>query len=123
MASNRFHGEVGYGISTEVRPDVLEDVITERKYFGDVTRNSRLQRDENDRVSVHLSASATISIVADAFANEHFYAIRYVRWAGQYWKVSEVDASVPPRLLLRLGEVYNGLKAETPGTPEANAGE
>jgi hypothetical protein len=56
------------------------------------------------------SVSNSISIVADAYANEHFLAIRYVEWVGELWTVQDVEIQTP-RLLLRLGEVYNGLTA------------
>jgi hypothetical protein len=32
-----------------------------------------------------------ISIVADAYANDHFFAIRYVEWAGVLWTVTDVE--------------------------------
>jgi hypothetical protein len=54
--------------------------------------------------------------VADAYANEHYFAIRYVEWAGVRWTVRDVEVQ-RPRLLLRLGEVWNGLTAEASGTP------
>lgn len=80
--------------------------MVEVSYFGDVVRNSRkLQAGES--VNDDLSVDNSISIVADAYANEHFFAIRYVEWAGIRWKVSNVEVQ-SPRLLLRLGEVYNG---------------
>jgi hypothetical protein len=48
--------------------------------------------------------------VADAYANENFFAILYVEWMGALWTISEVEVQ-SPRLLLRLGKVYNGPKA------------
>lgn len=102
----KFHGKVGYGSQSETVPGVWEDGITEREYFGDVLRNSRNLREE-DKVNSDISVSNSISIVADAYANEHFFAIRYVEWAGVRWTVTEVEVQ-RPRLLLRLGEVYNG---------------
>lgn len=102
----KFYGEIGYGESVEQSPGVWDDVIIEHKYYGDVIRNTRkLQNGEsvNDDITVNNS----ISIVADAYANEHFFAIRYIKWAGTRWKVSEVEVQ-SPRLLLRLGGVYNG---------------
>lgn len=104
----RFHGKVGYGETTEVRPGVWEDTITEREYFGDVVRNSRGLR-EADKVNDDLTVGNSISIVADDHANEHIFAIRYVEWAGTLWTVSDVEVQ-SPRLLLRLGGVYNGPK-------------
>jgi hypothetical protein len=104
----KFYDVVGYGASVEVSPGVWEDTIVERSYYGDVVRNSRGIRESQEFVNDDLTVSSSISIVADAYANEHFFAIRYVKWAGTLWKVSNVDASLSPRLLLRLGGVYNG---------------
>uniref|UniRef100_A0AAU7GZT7 DUF7253 domain-containing protein n=1 Tax=Streptomyces phage Scarif TaxID=3158858 RepID=A0AAU7GZT7_9CAUD len=109
---NRFYGKVGYGVTVETSPGVHEDRITEFSYFGDVVRNS-LKFREGESVNNDLSVSNSISIVADAYANEHFFAIRYVEWAGTLWTVSEVEVQ-SPRLLLRLGGVYNGPRPETP---------
>jgi hypothetical protein len=102
----RFYGEIGYGVSVETAPGVWEDQITEIKYYGDVIRNTRRMQD-GQMINNDLSVANSISIVADAYANEHFFAIRYVKWAGVLWTVSEVEVQ-SPRLLLRLGEVYNG---------------
>jgi hypothetical protein len=37
----KFYGEIGYGESVEKAPGVWDDVITVRKYYGEVIRNSR----------------------------------------------------------------------------------
>jgi hypothetical protein len=106
----RFFGAVGYAIPTETQPGVWEDVIVEHEYYGDVLRSSR--RLEGEAVNQKLIVSNSISIVAaDKFAQENFFAIQYVMWMGRPWSVTEVDNSQPPRLVLRLGEVYNGLTA------------
>jgi len=102
----RFYGRVGYGEPVETAPGVWEDVITEVSYFGDIVRNIRQSR-EGVSVNNDLSVNNSISIVADAYANEHFFAIRYVEWAGTLWTVPEVEQR-SPRLLLTLGGVYNG---------------
>lgn len=102
----RFFGRVGYGDTVETAPGVHTDEIIERSYFGDVIRNARnLKQGEN--LNADLSVQNSISILADAYANDHFFAIRYVEWAGVLWTVSSVEVQ-SPRLLLRLGEVYNG---------------
>ena len=110
----KFYGEIGYGEAAEIAPGVYDDVITEKKYYGDVVRNSR-KLQEGEKVNNDLSVGNSISIVADAYANEHFFAIRYIRWAGTLWTVSDVEVQ-SPRLLLRLGGVYNGPVA-TPVAP------
>jgi len=102
----KFHGRVGFGESSETKPGVFADVIVEHVYYGDVVRNSRgLQQGEN--LNKDLAVSNSISIVANAYASEHFFAIKYVEWAGKLWTVSDVEVQAP-RLILQLGEVYNG---------------
>lgn len=102
----KFYGAIGYGTAVESSPGVWQDIITEKQYYGDVLKNSRTLLD-GEKVNNDLSVNNSISIVADAYANEHFFAIRYIRWAGALWKVTEVEVH-SPRLLLRLGGIYNG---------------
>lgn len=102
----KFYGEIGYGETVETAPGVWEDQITERSYVGDVIRNARYLK-EGEALNNDLSVGNSISIVADAYANDHFFAIRYIRWAGALWTVQMVEVQ-SPRLLLRLGGVYNG---------------
>ena len=112
----KFHGAIGYSEGTvETEPGVWVEKIVERNYFGDLVRNTR-KLQEGDQLNDDLSVGNSISIVADAYANYHFFAIRYVQWAGARWKVSDVEVQ-SPRLLLRLGGVYNGPRAEADPTP------
>ncbi len=105
---NRFSGKVGYGESQEEPTDsgVWIDVITELPYYGDVIRNSR-RLENSESVNDNLSVGNSISIVADEYARQHFFAIRYVIWQGTAWTVTDVEVK-HPRLVLSLGQVYNG---------------
>jgi len=102
----RFAGKVGFGVSTEVRPGVHKDVVIERTYFGDVVRTAR-SADQADKLNDDLSVNNSVEIVIDEFVNENLLAIRYVVWMGKRWKVIDVEVE-HPRLILRLGGVYNG---------------
>lgn len=112
----RFCGEVGYGESVETAPGVYRDVVIEQLYYGDVLTNTRRMEDSSDSVNSNLSISNSISILADEYANNHFFAIRYVRWSGVCWSVSSVRVA-SPRLILQLGDVYNGPKGTAPVSP------
>jgi hypothetical protein len=101
----RFAGLVGFGVSTETSPGVFEDVITEKTYFGDVRRAAR-QANSGDQINDELVVENTIEIVADSYASDNIFAIRYVEWAGTKWKVPNVEVQ-GVRLLLRLGSVYH----------------
>lgn len=113
----KFYGVIGYGESVEKASGVWEDVIVERKYYGDVIRNTRKLQD-GEYLNSDITVSNSISIVADAYANNHFFAIRYIEWAGTLWTVSDVEVQ-SPRLVLRLGGKYNGQRQEAPapGSP------
>ena len=109
----KFRGIVGFAPGTvETKPGVWTDQIIERVYKGDLVTNSR-RLDEVEKVNMDISVGNSISIVKDAYANEHIFAIRFVEWAGACWTVTDVKVE-RPRLLLRLGGVYNGPRAEAP---------
>lgn len=108
----KFHGKVGYGVKEETAPGVWVDAIVERTYFGDVVRNNR-KLEEHDKVNFDITVNNSISIMADEFAGEHIFAMRYVEWRGSLWTIIDVEVQ-RPRLLLRLGGVYNGPTAATP---------
>lgn len=109
----KYYGAIGYSNPDQVEsaPGVWEDVIVEKNSYGDILRNNR-RLNPGENANNEISVGNTISIVADAYATEHFSNIRYIRWMGALWTVSTVDV-VPPRLNLTLGGVYNGPKAET----------
>ena len=102
----RFYGEIGYALTEEVRQGIWEERIHYRPYFGSVERNTR--RYENG-VSVNddLTLNNQISIIADAYAYESYFAIRTIKWNGAHWKVTNVEIQ-RPRILLTIGGIYNG---------------
>lgn len=111
----KFYGPIGYAEEVVTRPGVTQEIITERNYYGDViTNNRRLERGEglNDDVKIWNK----FSIVADAYAYEHFFAIRYLKWMGVAWKISEVEVD-RPRLTLTVGGIWNGQQATPTDSP------
>lgn len=106
----KFHGIVGFAIYEEKAPDVFKEVTVERQYSGDVLRkNNRYVAGQS--INDNLVINNQISIIADPFINQHFPSIRYVNWKGANWKVTSADDSNPPRIILTLGDVYNGKQA------------
>lgn len=114
--ANKFYGAVGYAENLETAPNsgIWEDVITERKYYGDILQMTRRLEGE-DKINEDIVLSNSVSIVADAYAYEHFFAIRYVEMAGVLWIVNTVEVR-SPRLILRMGGKYDG---PTPAAPES----
>jgi hypothetical protein len=102
----KFYGCVGYVESVETAPGVFMECATEHTYSGDVTRNSR-RNEKGDSVNDDLVLNNMVSIISDPYSENHLFAIRYIRWQGALWKVTNVEVQ-RPRLLLTIGGVYNG---------------
>jgi len=117
----KFYGEIGYAETTETAPGVWTDVVTERKYFGDVIKNTR-RLEAGEGLNDNLTINNMVSIVADPFAYQHFHAMRYVKWMGALWKVTNVEVQ-RPRLILTIGGVYNGPTPVPSQEPEESSGE
>ena len=105
----KFYGPIGYAESVEGSGEhegIMEDRIVERNYYGDTLRNTRKWEAGSDILN-NLRINNQISIVADAYAYSHFFAMKYVKWMGTYWEITNVEVQ-RPRLLLTIGGVYNG---------------
>ena len=105
----RFSGTVGFLTTVETDPEehpsVYEEVLTERRYYGDVLSNSR-RWDQNGNLNDNLVINNRISIVADKFASGHLGAMRFVRWHGDTWKITNVEIQYP-RIILTIGGQYH----------------
>jgi hypothetical protein len=101
----KFFGTIGYAEMIETSPGIHEERITEKQYYGDLTRISR-RLEGSGELNDDINIANEISIVADAYANQHFHAMRYVELQGARWKISTVEVK-PPRLLLTVGGLYN----------------
>ena len=111
----KFYGVIGYVETKETTPGVWSECITERNYSGDVIRNSRRYQ-SSENLNDNLTINNEISIVADPYAYQNFYAIRYINWMGVSWKITNIEVQ-RPRLILTIGGVYNGNKGPTSVSP------
>lgn len=110
---------VGYVEQMETAPGVWEFIPTERPYYGDILRVSQRWENNAEHRNDNLNISNRISILADAFAYEHFHAMRYVKWMGANWKINDVEFQ-RPRLVLSLGGVYNQSESESEAAWHSN---
>ena len=103
----KWYGKVGYSETKETTPGVYEPHDTVREYYGDVIRNSTRWGMNSNSTNDDLTINCQISIVADPFAIDKFYSMKWIEFMGTKWKVTSVEPQFP-RLLLTLGGVYNG---------------
>lgn len=104
----KWYGVVGYAETKQTQPGVWKEDITERNYSGDITRNSSRWSMSSDSTNDDLSINNQISILADPYAYQNFHSIKYIEFMDAKWKVTSIDASQYPRLILTIGGVYNG---------------
>ena len=98
--------KIGYAPSfQEIAPGVYEEVVAEKTYFGELIRNTR-RLESAGQVNDNINISNRISIVADPYAKENFFMMRYAEFMGAKWKVTDVEVAYP-RLILTIGGVYN----------------
>lgn len=102
----KFFGTIGYGYTKDDSLGVWVERIVEKQYFGDVLSNAK-RWEGTDHLNDNLNVGNMISIVADAYAYEHYFAMRYIEWMGSKWKITKVEVQ-RPRLILTIGGVYNG---------------
>lgn len=102
----KWYGKIGFGVTEETKPGVWEENITERNYYGDVIRNTR-RLQTADKINDDINVGNEISIIADPYAIQNFYTMKYAEFMGAKWKITNVDVQ-RPRLILSLGGLYNG---------------
>lgn len=103
----KWHGMIGFVTHEETSPGDYEDIFVERHYRGDFIRNTRKLQNSGE-LNESINISNQISIVADPYATDNYFAMTYAEFRGAKWKVSDVDASQPRRLVLTLGGLWNG---------------
>lgn len=102
----KFYGEIGFSITSETRPGIYTKIISEKIYYGDVSKkNVRYQN--NQQINDNLRITSQISILCDEYLSEHFSDIIYIKWMGKPWKISSIEVDYP-RLNLSLGDIYTG---------------
>lgn len=103
----KWFGKVGYVLTKEIKPGVWDEVPTEKKYYGDVLRNSFAYHSQSNSTNDDINVNRQVSIVADQFAYDNVGHIRYVEYMGANWSVKSAEPQYP-RIVLTLGGVYNG---------------
>lgn len=103
----KWHGTVGYIKQERVSPGVFDSIPIERKYYGNIIRNSRGWSNPSEGTNDNLTLNNQISIIADSFAIDNSGYMKYVEIMGAKWKITNIEIQ-HPRLILTIGGLYNG---------------
>lgn len=110
----KFSGKIGFWLGDiKTKPGIYKSNIVEKTYTGDVLKNIRNFQSAENQINDNLRVNNRLSIISDLYMQKNWASIKYVLWNGVKWKVSSVDVSSYPRVVLELGGVYNGEKTST----------
>lgn len=107
----KYYGKIGFWENdVEIRPGVKRPQIVEKEYTGDILEN-RQRWVSTESQNDNLAITSRISIIGDLYLNSHISSIKYAVYMGEKWKVKNIDVTKYPRVVMDLGEVYNGVNA------------
>lgn len=105
----KMYGIIGYVETVETEPGIWEEQIIERPYSGDLVRNYG-KHESSGGVNDNINIANEVDIVADPYAMEHFFAMKYIKFQmpklGGAWKITNAEV-IYPRIKLTIGGVYN----------------
>lgn len=108
--------KIGSATNQEVRPGIWEDVITERPALADIEQRTEAFNVEGNIIPEYRTTTS-VSVLSQGAIKVNYSDLRYVLYAGVRWAPSTVVVD-PPRMIIYLGEVYNGpLPGEPPVDP------
>jgi len=102
----KFYGIIGFEDHQETQPGVFTPQIVKRNYSGDILRSSK-RNESGEQINDNISISNQFSIVADKYAYNHVYGMKYIKYMGTNWKITDVEVQ-HPRMILTIGGIYNG---------------
>ena len=103
----KWFGAIGYAETVETAPGVWDEQITKHNYYGDILSNSSRWDQNQNSTNDNINVNNRISIVADPFAMENFYKMRFIEFMGANRKITNVQVQYP-RLVITMGGVWNG---------------
>lgn len=109
----KWYGQIGFAITKETDLDVWTEEIIEHNYYGDVLRNNKSNY-ANDEINSGFNISNRISFIADPFARENIYRMKYATFMGTKWNITSVEVDNYPRIVVSLGGLWNGEKPQRP---------
>lgn len=110
----KYYGKIGFAKLVEKEGSITEEQIVEKTYYGDVIRHGMSYNPSGEKLLDDIRLTDEISIVADHFAMENSYLMRYVTYLGAKWKIASFSVAYP-RIIITFGGVYNGPEeTETP---------
>ena len=102
----RYSGKFGFVVPTETAPGVIEDLVTEREYVGDVIQRTEAFMVANS-VLPEYRATTSVSVLSDGILKKQYKNLRFIEYMDELWTISSIVFNWP-RITIYIGELYNG---------------
>lgn len=100
----KFAGLVGYVTQGETTPGVWSPVEKPVMMKGDLIRQSSSQN--GDKVNSDVTLGHRVSLMADSYAMDNYFDIKWVQINGKKWSVTSIELQ-RPRIVVTLGGLWN----------------
>lgn len=101
----KYSGNVGFFMLQEVRPDIHEQVIVERKMKGDFIQR-RYSYNPGGASVPDVNNQDIVSLIGNKFLFENHNQIAYITHMGVKWKAESISLR-RPRVEVSLGGKYH----------------
>ena len=98
-------GKIGYARTEETSPDIYQEIIVEKQYYGDIVRNSTQILDSNT-INSSIKLNNSISVLCNNYMSDNLGCVRYLTFKKSKWKVSSMEIK-DNRIIFTLGDLYN----------------
>lgn len=102
----KWFGKIGFATEIETAPDVHEEKIIERDYYGDMLTDFR-RNEARGEVLDGITLNNEFSVLGDPYTQDSIDQMRYITYRGTKWKISSVEVNYP-RLHIKVGGIYRG---------------
>ena len=104
----KFSGKIGYVMTVDNGHGVWNSSTIEKHHYGDILKDSvNFRSGEFQSTNDNVTISNRVSILATPFSMENFQYMKYAVILGTKWKITNIEIKYP-RLILTLGDIYNG---------------
>ncbi len=102
----KFCGKLGFSITKETRLGIYEEIVEEKKYYGDIIKDTRMN-EKTSNLNDDISISSKVSIISNDYLIQNVSHLKYIIYLGVKWEVKSFDIE-RPRIIIYLGGLYNG---------------
>lgn len=100
----RYYGRIGFAVSTETSPGVMENKMVYKPYYGDVLYS--LGYWQNKEINDDIKMQNRISVICDDYIQDNLGYAKIIEFDNHFWKIQSFTLEYP-RVIITIGGLYN----------------